>query len=255
MVEKDILRITDSDRTTFNDAITDEVFLTLYLNEQELLTLLCSPDSLKELCAGFLFSAGLIHSFDDIETISVNTSKMISRIKTKKKEMDKDIMFRRVYTSGCGKNMLFYNTLDITGNRIIQNNTSIRSTQIQDLMKDFEKRSVSYKKTGGVHGAALCSADKIIVFHEDIGRHNAIDKIVGEALIRKLNMKDMVVLTSGRISSEVMYKVQKMGSAVVISRSAPTSLAVNLAEKWNVALVGFVRGRRMNVYTASERIL
>ncbi|MFC1650429.1 formate dehydrogenase accessory sulfurtransferase FdhD [Candidatus Latescibacterota bacterium] len=254
-MEKDVIRITGSGRSTFKDAVTEEIFLTLYINEKELLTLLCSPENLKELSAGFLFSAGLINSAGDIENISVNTSKMTSHITTKKKEMEEDVIFKRVYTSGCGKNMLFYNTLDIAGSKIVKNKTAIRSSQIVDLMKTFEKRSVSYKETGGVHSAALCSDSDIIAFHEDIGRHNAIDKIVGEALFRKLNMEEMFVVTSGRISSEVMYKIQKMGSAVVISRSAPTSLAVKLAEKWNIALVGFVRGRRMNVYTSEERIL
>jgi len=151
--------------------------------------------------------------------------------------------------------MLFYNVLDLAHKKIVMKNSKIHSEKITELMRTFEKKSITYKKTGGVHYAALCDEENIFAFCEDIGRHNAIDKIIGEALYKNLNMEELIVLTSGRISSEVMFKVQKMGSAVIISRGAPTGLAVQLADKWNVTLVGFVRGHRMNVYTAKERIL
>ena len=253
-MEKEVVRITDGVPGTFKDTVAEEAFLTLYLNDKELLTLMCSPDNLKELSAGFLYSSGLIHSADDIEHISVNVSKMTSRITTRKKDLSDDAIFKRIYTSGCGKNMLFYNTLDVAGGKIVTNKIQIQSSQITELVKAFEAKSATYKETGGVHSAAFCSESEIIAFHEDIGRHNAIDKVVGEALFSNMNMENLMVLTSGRISSEVMYKIQKMGCAVIVSRSAPTSLAVKLAEKWNITLVGFVRGRRMNVYTAVERI-
>ena len=106
-----------------------------------------------------------------------------------------------------------------------------------------------------MHSTAFCDLEKILVFSEDIGRHNSLDKAVGDALFRNLDMEDLIVLTSGRISSEVMFKVQKMRSAIVVSRSAPTDLSVRLAGSWNVTLVGFARGKRMNVYTAKERIV
>lgn len=131
---------------------------------------------------------------------------------------------------------------------------TLQSQQITVLMKAFDKKSAVFKKTGGVHSAALCDGERIVSFQEDIGRHNAIDKIIGDALYNNLNMADLIVLTSGRISSDVMFKVQKMESAVIVSRSAPTDLAVKLAKQWNVTLVGFARGKRMNVYSAPERI-
>ena len=108
---------------------------------------------------------------------------------------------------------------------------------------------------GGVHSATLSDAEDIVVFKEDIGRHNAIDKVIGEALMKNLDMSDLIVLTSGRITSEIVFKVQKMASAFLISRSAPTDQAIKAATAGNLTLVGFVRGERMNVYTASERVI
>ncbi len=250
-----ILRIDKGKKETLKDTVTDEVFLTIHINDKELLTLLCSLDNLKELSVGFLFSSGIITSLDDIENVFVNNRNMTSHITLKEKILTEDVIFKRTYTSGCGTGMLFHNVLDLSRKKIVTSNLRVHSEKIFELMKAFEKKSTAYKKTGGVHSAALCDEENILAFCEDIGRHNAIDKVIGEALYKKLDTKDLIVLTSGRISSEVISKVEKMGSGIIISRGAPTSLAVQLAEKWNITLVGFVRGHRMNVYTAKERIL
>ena len=151
--------------------------------------------------------------------------------------------------------MFFYNVLDFAYKKKMTQNLIINSEKITELMMAFEKKSTKFKKTGGVHSAALTDGINIFVFNEDIGRHNAIDKVIGEALYKNMNMEEFIVLTSGRISSDMMFKIQKIGSAVIISRSAPTSMAVRLADEWNVTLVGFARGYRMNVYTAKNRIL
>ncbi|MFC1528428.1 formate dehydrogenase accessory sulfurtransferase FdhD [Candidatus Latescibacterota bacterium] len=254
-MEIDIVRIDSGRKETIKDIVIDEVFLTIHLNGQELLTLLCSPGNLKELSVGFLYTAGLIHSLDDIDTVFVNKINMTSHITLKEKDLKGDVMFKRIYTSGCGKGMLFNNVLGLTNQKTVEGNFHIHSEKISELMKDFEKNSTNYKKTGGVHNAALSDAEKILVFSEDIGRHNAIDKVIGEALYRNLPMEELIILSSGRISSEVMFKAQKTRTPIIVSRGAPTSLAIKLAEKLNISLVGFARGKRMNVYTAKDRIL
>ncbi|MBT4483177.1 MAG: formate dehydrogenase accessory sulfurtransferase FdhD [Candidatus Latescibacteria bacterium] len=254
-METDVLRIDSGRKENIRDIVTDEVILTIHLNERELLTLLCSPGNLKELSVGFLYTAGLIHSLDDIDNVFVNKKNLTSHISLKEENINVDIMFKRVYTSGCGRGMLFKNVLDLAHRKAVTGDFNIQSEKITELMKAFEKKSTTYKKTGGVHSAALSDGVKILVFGEDIGRHNAIDKIIGETLYKNLNMAESIILTSGRISSEVMYKVQKTGSPIIISRSAPTGLAIELAEKLNVTLVGFARGRRMNVYSVKERVL
>ena len=253
-MEIDVVKIDTKKKELCKDSVTEEVFLTIHLDGSEFVTLLCSPGKLKELSAGFLYSSGLIHSPDDIEKMYIDSKNMTSQITLKDKDLSADVIFKRVYTSGCGKGMLFYNVLDLAHRKKVTGAMTLQSQQITVLMKAFDKKSAVFKSTGGVHSAALCDGERIVSFHEDIGRHNAIDKIIGDALYNNLNMADLIVLTSGRISSDVMFKVQKMESAVIVSRSAPTDFAVKLAKQWNVTLVGFARGKRMNVYSAPERI-
>lgn len=112
-----------------------------------------------------------------------------------------------------------------------------------------------YKETGGVHSAALWDGRKIEAFCEDIGRHNAIDKIFGYCIMNNISVTDKIILTSGRISSDVLIKISRRGMPVIISRNAPTSLAVEMAYFLGITLVGFVRGQRMNVYTYPERVV
>lgn len=254
-MEIDILRIDKNKKEQLKDIITEEIPLTLYLNEKELVTLLCSPDSLKELSIGFLFSSGLIKSIENIDNITIDAKKWSSHIELKNKADASELIFKRVYTSGCGKGTLFYKMTDLLHRKPIRNAFNISSEKISELMRSFQERSVNFRKTGGVHSAELSDGKDIVIFKEDIGRHNAIDKIIGEALIKGLNLKNMIVLTSGRISSEIVFKVQKMASPILISRSAPTDQAVKIAKELNLTLVGFARGKRMNVYTARERIV
>ena len=228
----DVLRIDRSEKKNIQDVVTEEIPLTVYLNGKELLTLLCSPDSLKELSTGFLYSSGLIKSKNDIKNITIDNQKWTSHIKLNTKGAAPQPIFKR-----------------------IASNIKISSEKILTLMDSFQKMSVTFRETGGVHSAALSNGNDILIFKEDIGRHNALDKVIGEALMKGLKMEDLIVLSSGRISSEIISKVQKIRSRFLISRSAPTDQAIKLARELNLTLIGFARGKRMNVYTANERVI
>jgi len=254
-MERDIVRIRGGRKEVIRDSITDEFLLTLYLDNKEFVSLSCTPEKLEELSVGFLYSTGLIHSLDDIEHITVNAKDMVSGVILKNKHIRDDMVFKKVYSSGCGQGLLYYPDSDDIPRNTVTGDFRLQAENISELMKSFERKSSAYKKTGGVHCAALSDANHIVAFCEDIGRHNAIDKIIGEALFRNLNMAESVVMTSGRISSDLVFKVLKMGAPIVVSRGAPTSLAIRLAEQGHVTLVGFARGTRMNVYTAPERIV
>ncbi len=123
------------------------------------------------------------------------------------------------------------------------------------MVKEFQDCSQVYRITGGVHSAALCDTGSILVFADDIGRHNAIDKIFGQSLLENIPTRDRIILTSGRISSEILLKVAKRNIPIIISKSAPTNLAVRLANDLGITLIGFVRGKRMNAYTNDWRIV
>ena len=250
-----VLRIDKGVKQNFKDSITSEIPLTVYLNEKELLTLSCSPDHLKELSVGFLYTSGIIKSIDEIKSVIIDRQNWISNITLKNSKQSPDLLFKRLYTSGCGRGTIFYSALDKIHANPIRKDRKISAEKILELMKSFQKMSTVFKETGGVHSAALSDGEVITAFKEDIGRHNAIDKLTGEALIKKINLEDSLLFTSGRLSSEIVSKVQKMGPAFLISRSAPTDQAIRAAKALNLTLVGFVRGQRMNVYSAAERIL
>jgi FdhD protein len=249
-----IIKIRQDGRETIEDIVTPEVPFTLKVNTEELVTLLCSPSDLEDLARGFLFTSGLIKKGPDIKEILVNKQHWLAHIEIVD-TIGKELTFKRLYTSGCGKGTLFYNAVDIMYRSKIISDFKIKSNVILALMADFQKKSESYLKTGGVHSAALANKDNILVFREDIGRHNAIDKVIGNALIKKLSFENLILMTSGRISSEVLLKVRKCCIPVVISRSAPTNQAVRHARQMDITLIGFARGTRMNVYSAEERVI
>ena len=236
------------------DKVVIETPLTIVLNNHELFTLLCSPDKLKELAVGHLVSESFISSKDDIKTIDLNEKTTVVRVETNKPIPKEELDKKRIITSGCGRGQTFYNYRDFSGCKPIKNSPDAESIGsivgiILKLMEEFQKKSVVFQKTGGVHSAALCQNDKIIAFAEDIGRHNAVDKIVGEVVLKGEETKDKFLLLSGRISSEILIKAARLGVPLIVSRSAPTDMAVKLAKELNITLVGFARGHRLNKYT------
>lgn len=122
------------------------------------------------------------------------------------------------------------------------------------LMRDMQDSAVTFQETGGVHNAALCDVNGIVLSRMDIGRHNALDKIYGYCIRNNISMQDKIIVFSGRISSEILMKVSKIGCEIVLSKSAPTELALQLAEQLGITTVGFIRQNALNIYTHKERI-
>ncbi len=246
----DILRIKGEEFKGEEDVVILEYPFTIFVNDEEVITLLCSPNSLKELMVGFLFSEEFISSLSDIDRIRLDEDKGIGYIYLKNiNQFNEKLRGKRTITSGCGKGTLFYNVLDSFKSKRIKEPLSIEVANIKRLISKFNKKSELFLNTGGVHSCALCSANDIILFEEDIGRHNALDKIFGKALLEGIDTKDKIILTSGRISSEILIKSAKRQVPVIVSRSAPTSLSIELAEELGITLIGFARGQKMNIYT------
>ncbi len=251
-----VLRLTEETRDSIEDTVAREFPLTIILNNQELVTLLCSPKDLNYLAIGFLFSEGMLTSKDEIKKIIVDDSRGVARVETKAdKTPDSDLIFKRLITSGCGRGATFYSAADVSGQSKIESRTRISAHDVFSLVSEFQHRSEVYRATGGVHSAALSDTKTILVFNEDIGRHNAIDKILGECILKDIPTEGRAVITSGRITSEILLKVAKRGIAIIISKSAPTDLGVEMANKLGVTLLGFVRGKRLNAYTNDWRIV
>ena len=250
-----ILRFTREGRSNIEDTVAREFPLTIILNNQELVTLLCSPVNLKYLAVGFLFSEGLLKSKGEIKRIMVNERSGVVRVETEEsEELARDVLFKRLITSGCGRGVSFYSTTDATVQKV-ESQVEMSTHDVFTLVSDFQHRSQIYLATGGVHSAALCDRKSILIFSEDIGRHNAIDKIFGKCLLENIPTDNRVVITSGRITSEILLKVAKRNIPIIISKSAPTDLGVKLANDLGVTLLGFVRGKRINAYTNNWRIV
>jgi FdhD protein len=231
-----IIRVKGENLTREEDIVILEYPFTLFIEEEEIITLLCSPSSLEYLAIGFLYSEGYIDSIEDILKIRIEEDKGICNIKLYNANKFRDnLRGKRTITSGCGKGTLFYNVLDSFKSEKIKNPIPIKS----ELFKD----------TGGVHSCALCTYEDILIFEEDIGRHNALDKVFGRALVEGIKTQDKIILTSGRISSEILIKAAKRQVPVIVSRSAPTSLSIELGEELGISLIGFARGEKMNIYT------
>ena len=253
--EIEILRIKNSEKNTENDRVVVEYPLTIFLNDQEFVTLLCSPSRLDCLAVGFLRSEGLVKNKEDLESVKVDEERGMAFVNTRSKtDLVEKLYGKRTITSGCGKGTVFFSVLDSLQSEPVKSSVTVSAGSLHRLMSELHDNSVLYKTTGGVHIAAMASPDELLFCHEDIGRHNAVDKIVGECVLNDLPIDDKILLSSGRLTSEMVIKGAKLRFPFIVSRSAPTSLSVQLARELGITLVGFLRGRRMNIYSHGERI-
>jgi len=242
--------------SSVDDMVVKEYALTIMVDGEEFITLLCTPASLDCLTVGFLLSESVIKSKADIRKMRINEEKGIAEVETEKCSLiAKKLHGKRTMTTGCGKGSTFYNAVDSLSCKKVSSGIELNVLTIVDLMRDFNKRSELFFNTGGVHSVALGTDTGIMLFHEDVGRHNAMDKIIGEASMKEIPLSDKVVLTSGRVSSEMLIKAAKGNIPVIVSRSAPTDLAIELSGQLGITVVGFARGQRMNIYSNPERII
>ena len=256
-VEKvNIYRVTRDSKQAGEDIVVKELPLTILLNGRELVTLLCSPANLKYLAIGFLLSEGLLRSRNDIKSIIDDEQRGIVRIETVTDlHGEEEQVFKRIITPGCGRGAAFYSSADAGGMSEVKSELQVNGAEILELMTQFQHLSETYRSTGGVHSAALCDNKTLNIFSEDIGRHNAIDKIFGQCLWEGISTNNQIILSSGRISSEIVIKIARNNIPVLASKSAPTNTAVKLADLLGITLIGFVRGTRMNVYSHHQRIV
>ncbi|MFH1823721.1 MAG: formate dehydrogenase accessory sulfurtransferase FdhD [Candidatus Firestonebacteria bacterium] len=255
MEEIKAIRINNGIKENIKEFVAEEVPFTINTAKMEFVTLLCSPINLDDLIRGFLFTSGLIKDVKDIKKITIDEERWMAEVDLSISIKEKQMTFKRLYTSGCGRGVLFYNTLDMLHRTKLKSDFKINSFQINKFIQEFRKKSEVFLKTGCVHAAAIADLKEILIFREDIGRHNAVDKVIGSVLANNISFKDKVLLSTGRISSEIIFKVQKCKIPVIVSKSAPTNQAVKLAKDLNITLVGFARGNRINIYSNEERII
>lgn len=230
--------------------VVDELLLSIYVNVQELATLMCSPLDQEALALGFLFNEGVIRSLDEIRLIRPNASRTAVDIFLNRDRFDPPR--RMVLTSGCSGGVTFQD-LQRT-HPPLQTERTTTPEVIFDLMRAMKSSAHLYNRVRGVHTAILGDESGLLLVAEDVGRHNTIDKIAGKALQAGIETRDRILVTTGRISSEMLNKARMMGVPLVASHTSPTSMTVRLAQAWQICVIGYVRQNSMRIYTHPERL-
>lgn len=252
-----VIKIRGQNVTKTQEIVIEELPLTIYLNGKELVTMLAAAGEENYLVTGFLATEGIIREINEIQTIDVDVLQGVIRVTTTSGETMAEKMFlKRYLTACCGKGRsAFYFANDVVTARVVNTAITITPEQAMHYSELLEEASETFRLTGGVHGGALASDGKLVCWSQDIGRHNVFDKLYGRCLIEGITTHDKVLVFSGRVSSEILLKVSKMNISVIIARSAPTSLALDMADELGVTVIGFARGERLNIYTHPERVI
>ena len=224
--------------------------LVIYVNEKKFVTLLCSPQKLDCLVVGYLWLEKVIAGLDDIARLDVSEVDGRADV-TLTREVE--LPSERILTSGCGGGITF--RIDPRLFPRIRSSLRVRPEQLFQQMKELFAAAVNYRSSRGIHGAALADGDRLLVVAEDVGRHNAVDKVKGEALLKGIPTTDRILLSTGRISSEMLLKAARMGVPLVASRTSPTEMAVSLAEQLGITVVGYVKPDSLNLYAGDALLL
>jgi len=238
-----VMRVTGKGKREIEDIVVTEAQLTIVVNNRKLITLPCSPNDLQFLAIGFLFSKGILKGKEEITKVTLDDSKCIVWVETEKDNHLKPLSLSAVYNAANSKVQ-----------SIVESHISVASRDIVSLIEEFQHRSEIFISTGGVHSVALCEKN-IVAFKEGVSRNNALDKFFGECILKDIPTEERMLVTSCRISSEILCKVAKRNIHILISKSAPTNLTVRLAAEVGITLIGFVRAKRMNVYANEWRVM
>jgi len=250
-VEVNLTRIKGNKREEISDLVARETIFTILLNKKKLVTLNCSPEKYKYLGLGFLYTSGILQKKENIISLLIDEKQGLMNIKIKGASLSSENIINSNLWIGSYQQSEDQNVTPLS----IDTSFKISSDFIYSLIFKMQERANFFKLTGGVHSCALVDKQgSIILFSEDISRYNTIDKILGEAFENDIITEDKIILTSCRITSGILKKIIIGKLPVVISRAASTDLAIKLAKRAGITLVGFVRGRRMNVYTYPQRI-
>lgn len=233
--------------------VVQEFPLKLIVNHREVATLICSPHDLRFLAAGFLRLQGFVQTVEDFLMLSVCNDFGIANVGIRGDVPEK---LQPVLTSGCGAGISF--TLNKPAQDLSKqcgpSPRNYRPSEIFGMMEQLARLAENYKNHGGIHSAAVGNGTSILLYAEDLGRHNTLDRIAGEALLKGIDLSGTMLVTSGRVSTELAAKAAMLGISMIASRTSPTNMAVKMCEEAGIVLIGYVRGGRFTIYTCPERI-
>ncbi len=267
-------RVTATSIEPMHGVIIGESRWALFVNDSFVVALMATPNNLHHLALGFLLSENLITSLETVASIRVNLApdraywfipalsvdavRSISLceegVGSIHVRLTQSLILpeRRTITSGCGGGLTFD---DLSQTQPpLESQRTVRAARLFELMRELNARATLYRECRGVHTSGLSDGEQLIFVAEDVGRHNTLDKIRGACLMQNISTQDKLILTTGRISAEMITKAAKMQTPIVITRTSPTHLALELARAWNITLIGYLRGGQMQVYHGIERI-
>ena len=239
------------------DYVAEETPFHLFVNKNYWATIQCSPTNLKELAVGHLLSEGILLSTEEIEELDLEENEKSCYVKLKLGVNTDDRvrlskLHQRVITSACGSGSPYQYTGKMPE---VTSNLTVKPQIIFDSVNQLNFKALGFRQTGGLHVAAIFKADgSMVKLAEDVGRHNAVDKAIGMAALDHSDLSQCFLALSGRMSGDVAFKAAKVGLPIVASLSAALSSGISIAEATNLTLVGFVRGKRLNVYTGIKRL-
>lgn len=233
--------------------ICEETPVELLINKEKRLTFMCTPINLNELAAGHLYSSGIIHNIDEIYSLAACDDMKMILINTAKTIDISGLDLNNVLSSSCGSGSTFNEDFFNKSKNESSYKTSL--SKIKELAIEMFENAKLYKKHGGVHCAALSDGNEILALREDVGRHNAVDKVIGKGLFLGVDFKNSIIMTTGRVSTDMILKAVNTQTPVVVSRSIPTTMAYEIAEKLGITIVGRIISKEPVVYTHGERII
>ncbi len=224
-----VVKVSGEQSNVEQETVIVEHSVSLYVNDELFCTFSCTPLHIKELVVGHLIGCGRISTKEEIVSFELSEKDHKAKIWLKEKTKAKNFP-------------------------PLEEPLVVKIQTIYEIMKLNLTETELFIKTGGVHSVALFQQDKEVVIIQDVARHNAVDKVIGYAVLEDIDLRDKMLVISGRISADMLVKAARSGVPIVLSKSAPTSLSIAQADQCGITLVGFIRGERMNVYTHPARI-
>ena len=245
----------DQNGKEISTKVTIERPLTLYLNSQEIVTMMTIGDYPEYLAIGYLLNQNMLYPEDKIISIAYDQDLAVVVVRTHNETNFEDKLRKKTLTSGCAQGTIFGDLMEHVEKTRFAYNTSISTSVIFSLLNKINTTPSLYLESGAIHGCVLAETDHPIVYMEDVGRHNAVDKIAGYMRQENIEPEDKIFYTTGRLTSEMIIKTIHMGIPILISRSGFTEWGVSLARKANLTLIGRAKGKRFIALSGENRII
>jgi FdhD protein len=245
----------DHEGKKVDTAVVVERPLTLFLNSREIVTMMTIGDHPDLLAVGYLLNQNMLRPDDEITGIDVDEEIDTVVVRTKRQTDYEEKLKKKVQTSGCAQGTIFGDLMEEFDKVKLSRNARIKTSWLYNLTRKINTEPSLYLKAGAIHGCVLCEQDKPLVYMEDVGRHNAVDKIAGYMFLNGVRPEDKIFYTTGRLTSEMVIKTVKMRIPILVSRSGFTAWGVDLANKADLTLIGRARGKRFVALAGTQRIV